>query len=215
MGGVLSNMQTGCIVKDEAPKSPLFWRCSGGFDFLRCACSLGFPARDPWNLVKSPTFTNTPCKPTLYNTQKPGDHPNLRKNALGVKRPFSELSESFGVFILGAALGIRNSVLGVRNSILGMASHDLSNTKTTILGATPWAIPGIDGNPHERSSFAPPFSERFFENWGGPHVQEIPLVVHCPSFKSEVYVIKLGGVSAKFPRDPIRREAYLWQKHDI
>ena len=30
--------------------------------------------------------------------QKPGDHPNFRKNALGVKRPFSELSESFGVF---------------------------------------------------------------------------------------------------------------------
>ena len=30
--------------------------------------------------------------------QKPGDHPNSRKNALGVKRPFSELSESSGVF---------------------------------------------------------------------------------------------------------------------
>ena len=30
--------------------------------------------------------------------QKPGDHPNFRKNALGVKRPFSELSESSGVF---------------------------------------------------------------------------------------------------------------------
>ena len=33
----------------------------------------------------------------------------------------------------------RNSekvMLGMRNSILGMASHDLSNTKTTILGAT-------------------------------------------------------------------------------
>ena len=30
--------------------------------------------------------------------QKPGDHPNFRKNALGVKGPFSELSESSGVF---------------------------------------------------------------------------------------------------------------------
>ena len=49
--------------------------------------------------------------------------------------------------ILGAALGVRNSILGIRNSILGMASHDLSNTKTTILGATPGAMPGIDGNP--------------------------------------------------------------------
>ena len=30
--------------------------------------------------------------------QEPGDHPNFRKNALGVKRPFSELSESSGLF---------------------------------------------------------------------------------------------------------------------
>ena len=66
--------------------------------------------------------------------------------------------------ILGATLGIRNSILGIRNSILGMASHDLSNTKTTILGATPGAIPGIYGNPNERFSFAPSFSERFFKN---------------------------------------------------
>ena len=60
-----------------------------------------------------------------------------------------------------------------------MASHDLSNTKTAILGATPGAIPRIDENPHERFSFAPSFSERFFENWGGPRVQEIfgPMVV--------------------------------------
>ena len=28
----------------------------------------------------------------------PGDHPNFRKNALGVKRPFSELPESSGAF---------------------------------------------------------------------------------------------------------------------
>ena len=30
--------------------------------------------------------------------QKPGDHPNFRKNALGVKSPFSELWERSGVF---------------------------------------------------------------------------------------------------------------------
>ena len=62
--------------------------------------------------------------------------------------------------ILRAALGIQKLILGMRNSILGMASHDLSNTKTAILGATPGAILGIDGDPHERFSFAPPF--RFF-----------------------------------------------------
>ena len=77
--------------------------------------------------------------------------------------------------ILGAALGIQNSVLGIRNSILGMACHGLSNsTKTTILGATPGAIPGIDGNPHERFSFALAFSERFFKNWGGSRALERP-----------------------------------------
>ena len=75
--------------------------------------------------------------------------------------------------ILGAALGIQNSILGIQNSILGIASHDLSNTKTTILGATPRAIPGSDGNPHEIFSFAHVVSERFFKNWGGPRAPEM------------------------------------------
>ena len=68
--------------------------------------------------------------------------------------------------IPGAALGIGNSILGIRNSILGMASHDLINTKTTILGATLGAIPGIAANPPERFSFAPAFSELFFQELG-------------------------------------------------
>ena len=74
--------------------------------------------------------------------------------------------------ILGAALGIQKLILGMQNSILRMASHDLSNTKTTILGATLGAIPGIDGNPHERLSFDTAFSEHFFNNWGGPRAPE-------------------------------------------
>ena len=37
-------------------------------------------------------------KKVNHSSEKPGDHPNFRKNALGVKRPFSELSESSGVF---------------------------------------------------------------------------------------------------------------------
>ena len=49
--------------------------------------------------------------------------------------------------ILGAALGIQKLTLGIKSSTLGMASHDLSNTKTPILGATPGAIPGIGGHP--------------------------------------------------------------------
>ena len=76
---------------------------------------------------------------------------------------------------LGEFRGILRAALRMRNSILGMASHDLSNTKTTILGATPGAILRIDGNPRERFSFAPAFSERFFKNWGGPRAPEILL----------------------------------------
>ena len=67
-------------------------------------------------------------------------------------------------------------ILGMRNSILGKVSHDLCNAKTTILGANPGAIPGIDGNPHEIFSFAHAFSKRFFKNWGGPRAPEFPAV---------------------------------------
>ena len=61
-------MQTRCIVKGEAQKSPLFWRFSGGFDFLRIACSLRIPQKKPLNLIKSPIFASAPCKTAcLYN----------------------------------------------------------------------------------------------------------------------------------------------------
>ena len=45
------------------------------------------------------------CRPVFVVIQKPGNHPNFEKNALGLKRPFSEqLSEFRG--ILGAILGM-------------------------------------------------------------------------------------------------------------
>ena len=74
----------------------------------------------------------------------------------------------------------RNSKFHSRNtkSILGMASHDLSNTKTTILGATPGVIPGIGGNPQERFSFAPSILGAFFfffSNIGGCHKASIDI----------------------------------------
>ena len=106
----------------------------------------------------------------FYRSEAWGPPQFQEKRSRSEKAILGALGEFRG--ILGAALGIQNSILGIRNSILGMASHDLSNTKTTILGATPGAIPGIDGNTHEGFSFAPPFSERFFENWGGPRAQE-------------------------------------------
>ena len=184
---IFNSVQTRCIVKGEAQKSPLFWRFSGGLDRLFSRNS----TRKPLNLVKSPIFTNSPCKSTgLYNAPSmhtvdilPDCHFNRRHSSeawgppqFQEKRSRSEkaILGALGEFqgILGATLGIRNSILGIRNSILGMAPHDLGNTKTIILGATPGAIPGIGGNPHERSSFAPSFSERFFENWGGPRAEE-------------------------------------------
>ena len=91
-----------------------------------------------------------PCRP----------HIQQEKRSRSERAILGALGEFRG--ILGAALGIGNSILGIRNSILGMASHDLINTKPTILGATLGAIPGIAANPPERSSFAPAFSERFF-----------------------------------------------------
>ena len=108
--------------------------------------------------------------PTRENSEAWGPPQFQEKRSRSEKAILGALGEFRG--ILGATLGIRNSILGIQNFILGMAPHDLGNTKTTILGATPGAIPGIGGNPHERSSFAPSFSERFFENWGGPRAEE-------------------------------------------
>ena len=100
-----------------------------------------------------------------------GTTPISGKRSRSEKAILGALGEFRG--ILGAALGIGNSILGIRNSILGMASHDLINTKPTILGATLGAIPAIAANPPEIFSFAPAFSERFFKNWGGPRAPKL------------------------------------------
>ena len=98
--------------------------------------------------------------------------------------------------ILGAALGIGNSILGIRNSILGMASHDLINTKPTILGATLGAVPGIAANPPERFSFAPAFSERFSRIGVVPAHQSYSLIHHLgvPQVK-RVEIIQAAALS--------------------
>ena len=63
-----NSVQTRCIVKGEAQKSPLFWRFSGGFCFSQDRLFSRNSTRKPSNLIKSRIFTNTPCKSTcLYN----------------------------------------------------------------------------------------------------------------------------------------------------
>ena len=61
-----------------------------------------------------------------------------------------------------AVLGIQKVILGMRNSILGMASHDLSNTKTTIIGATPGEFMGT----HMKDLHSPLHSRSFFSRIG-------------------------------------------------
>ena len=82
-----------------------------------------------------------------------------------------------------------------------MASHDLSNMKATIVGATPGAIPGIDGNPHEIFSFAPSFSERFFKDWGGPRAPDFRII--------DVHATKRGRPRRKVCFTMV----WLWGKH--
>ena len=61
-------MQTRCFVKGEAQKSPRFWRFSAGFCFSQDRLFSRNSTRKPLNLVKSPIFTNAPCKTAcLYN----------------------------------------------------------------------------------------------------------------------------------------------------
>ena len=64
----INSVHTRCIVKGEAQKSPLFWRFSGAFWFSQDCLFSRKSTRKSLNLIKSPIFTNTPCKSTcLYN----------------------------------------------------------------------------------------------------------------------------------------------------
>ena len=64
----INSVQTRCIVKGEAQKNPLFWRFSGGFRFSQDRLFSRNSTRKPLNLIKSPIFTNAPCKTAcLYN----------------------------------------------------------------------------------------------------------------------------------------------------
>ena len=107
---------------------------------------------------------------------------------------------------LGAALEVQKITIGMQNSILGKASHDLCNAKTTILGATSGAIPGNDGNPHERFSFAYAFSERFFKNWGGPRAPEQMVL---PRFPISGLCKGSTRLQSQGPEDPCPCEKFI------
>ena len=64
----VNSVQTRCIVKGEAQKSPLFRRFSGGFWLSQDRLFSRNSTRKPLNLIKSLSFTNARCKSTcLYN----------------------------------------------------------------------------------------------------------------------------------------------------
>ena len=68
----INSVQTRCIVKGEARKSPLFGRFSGGLWFSQDRLFSRNSTRKPLNLTKAPIFTNTPCTSTLVFTMHLG-----------------------------------------------------------------------------------------------------------------------------------------------
>ena len=135
-----------------------------------------------------------------------GTTPISGKNALGVKKA---ILGALGAF--RGLLGVQRIFLGMQNPILGMASHDLCNAKTIVLGATPGAIPGLDGNPHERFSFAHALSERFFKNWGGSCAPESHVLLQSglPLYLTDM------SVGNNVPREdiaPCRNSAMMTDK---
>ena len=62
----LNSVQTRCIVKGEAQKSPLFWRFSGGFWFSQDRLLSRNSTRNPLNLKKkNPRFLQAPLVFTM------------------------------------------------------------------------------------------------------------------------------------------------------
>ena len=89
----INSVQTRCIVKGEAQKSPLFWRFSGGFSFSQDRLLSRNSTRKPLNLIKAPIFTNAPCKTAcLYNA--PSMHTVETKQGKG-DRGIAEESQRF------------------------------------------------------------------------------------------------------------------------
>ena len=64
--------------------------------------------------------------------EKPGNHPNFRENALGVKRPFSELWERSGAFseqLSGFENNSRNAKSHSRNGVSRLVQYENHNSR--------------------------------------------------------------------------------------
>ena len=94
----------------------------------------------------------------IFSLQKPGDHPNFRKNALHSR----SLQESSGVFYSwssswNAETDSRNTKIHSRNGISRLEQHESHNSRS--------------------NSFAPAFSELFFKNLGGLRAPEVRIPI--------------------------------------
>ena len=92
--------------------------------------------------------------------------PPISGKTLSERKGHSRCSGRVPGYSRSSSQSSKNNFRNEKSHSWNGTSHDLSNTKATILGATLGAIPGIDGNPHERCSFAPSFSERLFRELG-------------------------------------------------
>ena len=65
--GFINSVQTRCIVEGEAQKSPLSSNFLGGCAFLRIACSLGIPLKNPFKFnIKSPILQTPLVHPLVF-----------------------------------------------------------------------------------------------------------------------------------------------------
>ena len=93
--------------------------------------------------------------------QKPGDHPNFRKNALGVKRPFSELSESSGYSRSRSRnwkFHSRNTKFHSRNGLSRLEQYEAHNSRSNSRSDSRNCR-----EPTRKIFICPAFSERFFK----------------------------------------------------
>ena len=110
----------------------------------------------------------------VFLFQKPGDRPNFRKNALGVKRPFSELSESSGVFseqLSELEIPFSETKFHSRNGLSRLDQYETHNSRSNSRSDSRNCR-----EPTRKIFICPCIPERFFKNWGGPRAPDFSTV---------------------------------------